>query len=196
MGRLADSMAPHLYDYATDRFATHVARQLLAVAAGRPLLPPPRKGKAADQALPGLASKVGVGKRLRTHACRCVRGLGSHCRACLDTLSQPRLIEPWEPCDGDLSPSFAPPICSTAALVRSRPGRGAGIAPDARQRLGGRRRARQGGRRGGGGGGAAGHGCVLRRAGHMACIRWTVLPWAVRVLSVCVLCVCSVLFCV
>ncbi|KAG2499537.1 hypothetical protein HYH03_002483 [Edaphochlamys debaryana] len=56
---LFEAVAPHLYDYATDRFATHVVRRLLCAAAGRNVLPPAVKSAAAaaQQQLPGLSNK-------------------------------------------------------------------------------------------------------------------------------------------
>ncbi|GIL74790.1 hypothetical protein Vretimale_2348 [Volvox reticuliferus] len=55
MKLLTDSICPHLYDYVTDRFATHVARRLLCLLAGRNVLPPPSKQR--QQQLPGLENK-------------------------------------------------------------------------------------------------------------------------------------------
>lgn len=66
MTLLVDAICPHLYDYATDRFATHVVRRLLCLAAGRNVLPPAGKPKGKqqqDQSLPGLENKVrGLGE--------------------------------------------------------------------------------------------------------------------------------------
>ncbi|GLI69480.1 hypothetical protein VaNZ11_014112 [Volvox africanus] len=54
MKLLTDSICPHLYDYVTDRFATHVVRHLLCLLTGRNVLPPPGK---QQQQLPGLENK-------------------------------------------------------------------------------------------------------------------------------------------
>ncbi|KAG2451956.1 hypothetical protein HYH02_003730 [Chlamydomonas schloesseri] len=67
MTLLADAICPHLYDYATDRFATHVVRRLLCLAAGRNVLPPagkPKTKQQQDQALPGLENKRRKGEAL------------------------------------------------------------------------------------------------------------------------------------
>ncbi|GLC52285.1 hypothetical protein PLESTB_000605000 [Pleodorina starrii] len=59
MTLLTDSICPHLYDYVTDRFATHVVRRLLCLLAGRNVLPPPGKQQQQQrqQQLPGLENK-------------------------------------------------------------------------------------------------------------------------------------------
>lgn len=52
---LTDAVCPHLYQYITDKFATHAARRLLCLLAGRNVLPPPSKQQQQQQQqLPGL----------------------------------------------------------------------------------------------------------------------------------------------
>ncbi|GFR46342.1 hypothetical protein Agub_g7913 [Astrephomene gubernaculifera] len=55
LGLLTDSICPHLYDYVTDRYATHVVRRLLCLLAGCNVLPP--KKQQQQQQLPGLENK-------------------------------------------------------------------------------------------------------------------------------------------
>lgn len=71
---LVDAVRDHLHDYILDRYATHLARQLLCVLAGRDVLPPPGKKQQQWQHVPqeaggeeegsmsGITDKVFAGK--------------------------------------------------------------------------------------------------------------------------------------
>ncbi|GAX84255.1 hypothetical protein CEUSTIGMA_g11678.t1 [Chlamydomonas eustigma] len=65
---IQQTICSQLYEYITDRYATHVARRLLCVAAGRNVLPPSKAQRegltaaaAKSKVLSGLAARVGGG---------------------------------------------------------------------------------------------------------------------------------------
>ncbi|BDA51149.1 Nucleolar protein 9 [Coccomyxa sp. Obi] len=72
---LTDIVVAHLWEFATDQNASHVARRLLCVIAGRDVTPAQRSGAAAADGaakqgagqLAGLAAKMGVGGERERH---------------------------------------------------------------------------------------------------------------------------------